>query len=504
VRRLPPEHYRRGGAVLARRLKGRRDRLPVAARVFYRQIAAQVEVHGSDAADLVTVTPGPDGTVQVRVSGEDGQTRFQRDFLPRHAEEVRLFLKGGDDRVTRAAGTDAIRLRVVGGPGNDVVDDSRAGHTSVYDAEGSNRLLRGPGTSLDERPYTHPLDWRNNPARDWGRLVMGTPLIGGGGDLGLVLGGRVSVVGYGFRKHPYAFKHSLSAGWAMGVSAVQAQYVGEVYRTNSHTHGRLVLRGSQVDILRFHGFGNETRATGDKDFFRVEQQHFLAAPSVLLGPPGRNLELGLVASHSSTPTPPETFIGQSRPYGVGDFGQAGARARVTLGERALDRPASGVLWASGAYYPKVWDVEEDFGTVEAQAAAFLAPRTMMGPQLGLRVGMKKVFGRYPFHEAAFVGGPDQVRGLRAQRYAGDAALFGSAELHLRLAEVHVLLPSHIGILGVADIGRIYLDGETSDKWHTGVGGGIWLAPLKRSTSIAVLMARSEGENKLYIQGGFGF
>jgi hemolysin activation/secretion protein len=203
-------------------------------------------------------------------------------------------------------------------------------------------------------------------------------------------------------------------------------------------------------------------------------------------------------------TPGGTFIGITRPYGVGDFNQAGVRARATLGRRDLDRPASGLLWAGGTYYPKMWDVEEDFGNLEAQAVAFLAPKTMLGPQLGLRVGAKKVFGRFPFHESAFVGGPDQVRGLRAQRYAGDAALFGSAELHLRLAEVHVLLPSHLGVLGVADIGRVYLDGETSDEWHSGVGAGIWLAPLKRSTSLAVLMAWSEGEKKLYIQGGFGF
>jgi hypothetical protein len=504
VRRLPPEHYRLGGAALARRLKARRDHLPEAAREFYRQLTREVEIHGSDETDVVHVTPDEDGTVLVRVSGADGQTRFQRNFRPQETDEVRLHLKGGNDHVARAAGTGAIRLRVVGGAGDDVVDDTGGGDTAVYDEAGTNRVLRGPGTTLDERPYTHPPDVRGNPARDWGRTVMGTPLIGGGGDLGLFLGGRVSLVGYGFRKHPFAFRHTVRGGWAMGVSAIQAQYEGDVYRTNSNTHARLLVRGSQIDILRFHGFGNETAAPQDKDFFRVEQRHFLVSPSVFFGPPGRNVELGLVASHASTPTPGNTFIGTTRPYGVGDFGQGGVRGRATLGQRNLDRPTSGLVWAGGTYYPKFWDVEDDFGSLEAQAVGFLAPRTMLGPQLGLRIGAKKVFGRFPFHEAAFIGGPDQVRGLRAQRYAGDAAVFGSAELHLRLAEVRVLLPSHIGVVGIADVGRVYLEGESSDEWHSGLGGGIWLAPLKRSTSIALLLARSEGENKLYIQGGFGF
>ena len=35
--------------------------------------------------------------------------------------------------------------------------------------------------------------------------------------------------------------------------------------------------------------------------------------------------------------------------------------------------------------------------------------------LALRVGGKKLWGTYPYHEAAFIGGPDTVRGLRRRR-----------------------------------------------------------------------------------------
>ncbi|HET8644282.1 MAG TPA: hypothetical protein VFO85_02260, partial [Vicinamibacteria bacterium] len=494
-----------GGPTLARRLKGRRDALPQAARTFYRMLAVEVEVHGSNAAEVVEIAPGEDGSVHVTIEGDDGQARYSRHFRPDHTSEVRLHLKGGNDRVLRREGTGAITVRVIGGAGDDVVDDSAQGGTRVYDAEGEDRVLRGQGTSWDRRPYTPPHDTTGQPARDWGRSVLGTPLLSGGGDLGLFLGFRVSLVDFGFRKHPYSVLHSLRGGWATGLSAAQTEYTGEVYRTNSPAHGRLVARASQIDILRFYGLGNDTSDAEGEDFFRVEQRHLMLAPSLHLSLRPFDLELGAVASHSSTPTPGGTFVGTVRPYGSGDFGQAGLRTRLRLGQRDLARTASGYAWVGGTYFPEVWHVESHFGTLEGQAAAFLASHeSALGPQLGVRVGAKRVFGRFPFHESAFVGGPDQVRGLRPQRYAGEASAFGSVELHLRLARVRVLLPGELGVMGFADAGRVWADGDEGGGWHTGAGGGLWLAPLKRSAAVALALAQAEGATRLYIQAGFGF
>jgi hypothetical protein len=505
VRRLPEEHYKLGGPLLATRLKARRDALLSAARKYYRLLAAEVAIHGSDGVENVEIAPGEDGTVLVTTTGDDGALRFRRHFRPAETSEVRLYLKGGDDRVVRKAGTDAITVRAVGGSGNDVLDDTQAGHSRFYDSQGENRVLRGPGTHFDERPYTAPLDSLGMPLRDWGRTWMSLPLISGGGDLGIYLGGQVSLVGYGFRKDPWSYKHTLRGGFATALSAFDAEYDGQLYRSNSRTHYQLVIRGSQIDVLRFYGLGNETPSVEDEDFFRVEQNHLSIAPSVHFG--GRNVdwELGAVARRTNTKTPADTFIGQTQPYGSGRFGEAGMFTRLTLGHRDLTRTSSAYVWAGGAYYPEVWDVESGFGNVESQAAVFLSPaRVSLSPQFGFRVGAKKVFGTFPFHESAFVGGPDQLRGLRPQRFAGDASAFGSAEMHLRLARVTLLLPGEFGILGFGDIGRVWAEGEDSTKWHTGWGGGLWLAPLKRSAMLAVTVARSEGLNRFYIQAGFGF
>jgi hypothetical protein len=505
VRQLPPEHYRRGGALLASRLKDRRTGLPQFARKFYRLLADQVEINGSDGEERVNIAPATGGAVAVTVTGPGGEPRFERRFRPDETSEVRIFLKGGDDRVERAAGTGALNVHVVGGAGNDALDDTAEGHTRFYDTGGENGVQAGPGTDVDTRPYEQTfLKGTDDPTRDWGHLFISQLQVGGGGDQGLFIGDQVQYIGYGFRKFPFAYRHKVRAGYATGLSAVKVEYQGQFYRTASRTYTQLDARASEIDIVRFYGIGNDTPATQDADFFRVEQRHLELAPSLHFGMPQGDFEVGLLVSHSRTPTPPLSFIGLTRPYGVGDFGEVALRTRLVLGRRDVDQPVSARLSAGGAFFPKLWDVEHTFGNLEGDAALYLAPRAAFSPVLGLHVGAKKVFGTFPFFEAAFVGGPDQVRGLRPQRYAGDAAVFASAELHLQLFEARILLPTKVGVLGLADIGRVSADGRSSDTWHKGVGAGVWFAPLKRSAALTVAMARSEGATRIYIQAGFGF
>jgi len=33
--------------------------------------------------------------------------------------------------------------------------------------------------------------------------------------------------------------------------------------------------------------------------------------------------------------------------------------------------------------------------------------------------------------------------------------------------------------GLADVGRVFVAGESSSKWHTGYGGGVWLGVFAR-------------------------
>jgi outer membrane translocation and assembly module TamA len=55
-----------------------------------------------------------------------------------------------------------------------------------------------------------------------------------------------------------------------------------------------------------------------------------------------------------------------------------------------------------------------------------------------------------------------------------------------------------------DVGRVWVDGESSKDWKVGNGVGVWIAPIKRFV-IAAHLTRSKEEKALpYISFGFQF
>jgi hemolysin activation/secretion protein len=126
------------------------------------------------------------------------------------------------------------------------------------------------------------------------------------------------------------------------------------------------------------------------------------------------------------------------------------------------------------------------------------------PTLALRAGGVRLFGRYPFHEAASLGGSESLRGLLRQRYVGDASAYGNAELRLVLWRRDLSLIPRLGIFGLGDVGRVFLKGESSDQWHTAVGGGVFLSVAEPKNVVSLALAKSEGRVRLYLQGGFSF
>jgi hypothetical protein len=505
VRRMPAPYYRLDGARLAARLKSRRGKLPEAARSFYALLARDAEVHATDQADALETERFPDGSLEVRLGAASGQVDyFVRRFLPGETDEVRVFLKGGDDRAaTRGRGGPGVVLRVIGGEGNDLLDDSVGGHTRYYDTSGENNVIEGSGTVTSEAPYTSPRDRDGNPVRDWGASSAVVPWVRAGGDLGVLLGGSLVQTRYGFRQHPFAHRHSLRFGYSTGLAAVRAEYEYESMRTDSRERFALLARYSSLDLARFYGFGNETQAPGPESFYKVKQRQLSLAPSYRFALTPIDLSLAPVVKYSTTPPQDPTLATTLRPYGVGDFGQVGARLKLELDRRDHERaPRSGVrLMATGTFYPQAWSVEEPFGEAHASAALYATARIpVLEPTLALRVGGQRLWGRYPFHEAAFIGGPDTVRGLPRQRYAGEASLYGNAELRLTL----IGEGTRLGIFGLADAGRVALEGDPSDLWHTGFGGGLWLSLGRPENTFSLSVASSEGNVRVYLESGFMF
>src|SRR5690606_31384914 len=111
-----------------------------------------------------------------------------------------------------------------------------------------------------------------------------------------------------------------------------------------------------------------------------------------------------------------------------------------------------------------------------------------------RRGAQGVWGDSPGQVAASVAGRLALRGYVSRRYAGDASLFGSAELRWPITRVTLLTAGELGALAFADAARVFFDGDSNDGWHVGAGVGLWYATLGQVVSAAV--ARG-GRTRLY-------
>lgn len=517
VERLPKAYRDKLGAELLRALKRRRDAVERHARHYYEFLARQVDVRASEQADVVDVLRHANGDVEVSVAlrSSAGQPAnppyYQRLFRKDETREVRLLLLAGDDELRTRGPRNGLGVRVLGGPGNDKVDDSATGGLRVSDAMGVDQVLVGPGTRWDRKPYDAPPPNARGawiPPRDWGRRTI-FPMVRltGATDIGLLVDVGVRSTGYGFRRDPFADQQLARIGYSTAHRAFRGEYRGEFRPESSKLRYTLQARASAFDIVRFYGFGNETRADEVDAFYKVETDQLLLAPALVVPLGARaNFSVGPLLGYATTEKVEQVLLGALKPYGSGGFGQVGVQATLDADTRDVQGLSRrGVqLRVGGAYYPPVWSVKSAFGSLQGEGSAYLHAALPTQPTLVLRAGGKRVWGRYPYQESAFLGGANTLRGLRTQRYAGDASLYGSAELRLSLASAFVFVPGEIGVLGLIDVGRVYLEGEDSQRWHRGVGGGLFFSSPQRRNLFSVALARSEGRTGFYLKAGLGF
>ena len=103
-----------------------------------------------------------------------------------------------------------------------------------------------------------------------------------------------------------------------------------------------------------------------------------------------------------------------------------------------------------------------------------------------------------------MGGGATIRGWDEQRFAGDASLWGGAELRLRVLSPRIVVPVAFGLFGFADGGRVWLDNDSPGGWHTGLGGGVYLQPVQQAYMLRIGAGTSEESTKVYLALGLPY
>lgn len=535
VRRLPPEIYTMGGPSLERMLKLRREKLPSASEEYYSLLSRFPDIRASGRSEYAEIHRLDDHRVEVALYKRDkskgrkkGDSFYDRVFDDKYTKDIRLYLGGGDDlAVVDGEVENSITVRIIGGDGHNAYLDSSivrgkflslfphaSTMTCLYDTARDLECSLGPSSSLnqDPEPPVENDSLKFEPAqRDYGHSWWFAPWYGFSPEDGVFLGGGPILYDYGFRAAPYVSRMELRGGYAWGVKKFRFDYKGEFFTLVRGARVLLSAAGSQLERLNFFGLGNETPIDMDLSrnrFYEVEQSQIMFRPTIDFQPvSGVTLALGGAVNYVHTYLKAGSLLDQVQPYGSQKkIVQANALGSITVDTRD-NVPAphrGGLLSVEGSYFPQCFDNDYPFGKMRSEARAYFSTDAITEVTLALRAAAEKIWGTYPFFESSFIGGARTVRGFELQRFAGDASVFGNAELRVRLGKFIFLFPGTYGISFFGEAGRVYLSGESSNRWHASAGGGFWFSVIRPEYTLSTSIAHSEEKNGVYIAGGFMF
>src|SRR2546428_6887699 len=162
--------------VLERALRSRRDLLTDTSREYYRFLADDVDVRGTNRAEDFQIRRQASGAIEVSIYAREESTAerasapfFHRTFLPDETREIRLYTMGGKDHVVvEGAAKGAITLRVISPPGtSEITEDDGVLAPAVYaplsvpevPPQALQPWARPDPLAEQRRRYETPRDW---------------------------------------------------------------------------------------------------------------------------------------------------------------------------------------------------------------------------------------------------------------------------------------------------------------------------------------------------------
>ncbi len=494
-----PVEYRSIAPHMEAVLKQRRAAIATAADQYYRELAARVQVNGTDSADRATIVRTADGSVDVRVES-GGTTFYSRRFDPGETREILVYLHNGDDTaIVTGRADESIVVRVIGGNGNNVLVDSStvAGHahpTHFYDAGPTSGISYGLDTLFVRLPWEERKGKLGPAVPNLGADILPHVGLNDPRTLGLTPLLGFTRYSYGFLDRPYSSMLDVNAEYATQFKGARVSALFDKRFEASPLHIGVFGRVSDLQYVNFFGFGNASLDTlpSSNNFFEVHQRQLGLSPVVGLAiGQWADVTLGPSILHATTDSASSPFLGLSRPYGFGTFNEGALQlvARYDHHPWRVDSvtPSNHILAvASGGVYPKMMDVTSTFGKATLAFDAALQLPIPTTPTLTFRSGGTKLWGDFPFFEAATIGGDHTTQFIDAQRFAGDASLYATSELLVPLTRFRFVIPVRGGVVGVAEAGRVYVDGSSPGGWHSTAGGGIWIGRVYGSQTLSLI------------------
>lgn len=503
---FPKEVYPLCGPETARILKARLENLEPMARNLYLSLAKEVSIAGTEESNYFEIRALSDTVLQItgydlKMNGQKGRMFYHRTFYASETGKIHLYGLGGDN-VFEMRGNQPLKinLNIIGGKNKDKIisgEELWRKNISIYDdrkTEISPELSGRLKTRYD-------LDALNYDREHFEYDVVYPGIFSGyNPDDGIFVGGGPVFTKYSrYRQQRY----EILGNYAVATNAFNLRFVAQQSFPLRRVDINFSIRYNSPEYAgNYFGMGNETDwevPRSKKEYHRLRMNRFYTELDFVKWLDGDRIQKagpGLFYSYANAEQTIGRFIAMTENGLTADDLAAHAYSGIyfkyemnTLAgmEKKTEEefagsntfPTRGMLMTTrGGYYAGLNQETDNFLKFSGDWVTYLSFSQRPRVVYALRVGGEKLFGDYAFHEAATLGRTENLRGYRETRFYGDASLYLNAEVRIRMKQFQTyLLNGTAGVLLFNDIGRVWLDGENSRKWHNGTGLGLWFSPF---------------------------
>lgn len=509
VKKFPPEVYPISGPTIAAKLKSRREYLPEWAATYFKFLNVDVEITGTGDDEKFEVIRLSDTETEVNIykikDNEDTKKKpfFHRVFKNNQTNEIRLYgIEGNDVYLVKGNVKKSIKIRLIGGHDKDNYTDESvvkgpSHKTKIYDNPG-NDIIKNKETAvitssdslINRYEYKYFEYSRKRRA----------PLVFFDQNDRLFVGLAFLTSKQKWRKDPFAntqyfdVKYSISQkGFSTTYKSVFKELIGKWDLRNYANY-------DQIRWNNFYGLGNNSALNSkDRDFYRVRSEEYSG---------NVNLDRVLQNRHKFT-----LGVGYSSYRIISDTARFLVKSSsiVTPAMRSNEEFAAvnasyvfqtlndSILPTKGLSFKVSGDYIDNIGRSQNNVAHYTAETNFFIPiskkfSLKLRAGGATLSGDPQFYQYNKIGGSETLRGHQRDRYQGKSTAFNQNELRFITNFRSKIFNGKIGIFALYDQGRVWLEGENSNKLQSAYGGGVILSPFNRLSLTAAFAASDEDSN----------
>jgi hypothetical protein len=517
---LPKEIQDQTITSIKQKLKHRKAQLLTYANQYNTVLERTAIIVGTNKKDQFNIKPISKNKVEItfsRIKKEGNELVYSKIFDVHSTKNIWIYgLDDEDIFDLQGNKKSAIRIKLIGGLNHDNYSIANGKNISIIDFKTKKNTFDTDSRTKKLLTDDYETNYYNYQKPKY-NAFSGFPTIGYNPDDGVKMGISTNYTVNHFKLNPYTLKHTFNANYYFATDGFELDYHLDVPKMiGKWNFGFYSQFTSPNFAINYFGYGNNTVNTDEingMNYNRVHISKLKFAPKIeKIGRLGSSISFQVAYENFDVDKTADRFIAIPNIVNSSVFkNQQFAGATAQYSYENYDNPSLPTM-GMGFMIAANWktnlnDSKQNFPTLESKIN-FNHKIDSQGKIVfaTLLKGKAILNDNFEFYQGATLGGDYDLRGFRNQRFLGNQSFFQSSDIRFAIGKIKSsIIPMSYGFFGGYDYGRVWLNGESSNKWHQAAGGGLWLNGLNVVTArLTYFKGTADDEARIAFGLGFGF